>query len=197
MALADEEADAIEGCNVDLTLRGPQDSWLLLVPALCRVPIVDAFVHAMPDITGMHAKTFVTEQFVEGTRPRLEFPVLDYLAVKDKLEAPLVVLIGPGVAHSAMHVAESIYADEDPHAIATEFVLRCIGGGNCATEVIAEVLEVIRKYASPGRIFSLGLIVLPMDERARNADGGSSSGDEATALIPSMRTVWKVPQQDF
>lgn len=194
----EEQTETAESCNVDLMLRGPSDSWLLAVPAVCRIPVVDTFVKILPDVSGLHGRMQVTEQFVEGLRPRLEFPVLDYLAVKDKLEPPLVILFGPSDPAGrggTFHNAETIYGDEDPQAITAEFVRRCLGGGGSAVEVTAEVLELLRRHARAGHILSVALVVIPVEVRLR--PDGSSSGDEEEALIPSMRTVWQKPPPDL
>merc|ERR1719316_403896 len=55
--------------NVDLSLRGARDAWLLVVPALCKLPVRDAFVHTVPNEDGS-VEVYVEENIVRNSRPR-------------------------------------------------------------------------------------------------------------------------------
>jgi len=190
-----EDAEGSNDCNVDLVLRGPSDAWLLLTPAVCHVPVSDVLLYVTPDATGSHAKTCVSEQYISGLRPRLEFPVLDYLSVKHKLEAPLVVLFGP-LAGGHSHEAENIYSDEDPRAIATLFIRRIMGGGGAAEEASQQVLSIIHQRSKVGQILAVSIVViLPPEWRHHDSDG--ESGDETEMLLYSMRSRGRTEGSDL
>jgi len=182
-------------CNVNLALRGPKDAWLLLLPAVCHVPVADAFVHVLPN--GARPSIYVGRNPMTEARPRLEFPVLDYIAIEDKLEPPITMLFGP--AHlergfsSLGYRSECIYSDEDPRPIAQEFIRKSVGV-DYAPDVAQEVLELIRRRARPGRILVVDLVPHPPHEEQPGfaapggGDGyggyGSAMEGEDEALVP-------------
>lgn len=190
-----EEHETLEQCNVDLALRGPNGSWLLIVPAECSVPVSDAFVHALPAGFGDARVYSHFGNIVKGSKPRLEFPVLDYLAPTDKLEPPLAVLFGisrDGDPGMGVYRSECIYPDEDPWMMTLEFAKR---GPKLdmeyAPEVAREILELVRNHARAGEILVVSIVQVPRlapQRRAELSDG--SEGEEMEALVASARS-WR------
>jgi len=194
--VSEEELDSHHTNNVDLALRGPHDAWLLLVPAACSVPVSDAFVHTREE-PGGSAHIFVTENVGKGrgARPRLEFPVLDYLAPSEKLEVPRVVLIGPsqgGAEALGGHRSETIYGDEDPKFILADFLRRSSLPAEHSQGLTREVLDLLRKRAIPDHILVVDFMEPPRARLCNYEDdvdeNASGSDEERETLMGTNRT---------
>eukprot|EP00928_Gymnodinium_smaydae_P095948 TRINITY_DN8357_c0_g1_i2.p1 TRINITY_DN8357_c0_g1~~TRINITY_DN8357_c0_g1_i2.p1 ORF type:complete len:1182 (-),score=300.90 TRINITY_DN8357_c0_g1_i2:239-3784(-) len=187
----DEEASCLSRCNVDLALRGPSGSWVLLAPAECKLAVTTAFVHALPTGEG-NVRVHCTGDLVESGRPRLEFPVLDYLSVEHPLEPPLMVLFGKAKDPEAsfeQYRAECVYADEDPWNMALEFVKRGhLPSVEYAPEIAKEILELSRQQTGAGRILVAVLVPVPRLQAPRRdelSDDGEAEEEEREALLLS------------
>jgi hypothetical protein len=181
--VSEEEMESHSYNNVDLSLRGPHDAWLLVVPAKCTVPVSDVFVHTR-EMSGGSSHVFVTENVGkgQGARPRLEFPVLDYLAPSDKLEVPRVVLIGPSQNRSedfGGYRSETIYEDEDPRTVLADFLRRSTLAAEHVPGVSAEVLGLMSKHSRPNHILVVDLMEPPRQRQfTLEYDGYDSAGSE-------------------
>jgi len=175
--------------NVDLALRGARDAWLMVVPAVCTVPVRDAFVHCVPREDGS-VEVYVEENIVPSSRPRLEFPVLDFIAQDDKLEPPLVILFGPTDQTSGplAYRSEAIYPDEDPRSLVTEFLSRDSSTHAYAPEIVYEVMQLIKLQAGPGRILVVDVVPIPRKKAMYFGENSSSDEEEGLRGIWDSRT---------
>jgi len=167
-------------CNVDLTLRGPHDAWLLTVPAACYMSVSDHFIHVQENRNG-RPDVYEEESLVANARPRLEFPVLDYLASVDVLEPPRVMIFGPSQTEAGFSLlgyrAEVIYADEDCQTITYTFVERSIGT-DLAQMVTQKAMQIIERCCDAQKI-----VVIELVAPLQNEDHGSSSDGETDGLL--------------
>lgn len=195
--VSEEELESQDFNNVDLALRGPQDAWLLLVPARCSVDVTDAFVHSR-DAPGGSSHVFVTENVGKGrgARPRLEFPVLDYLASSERLEVPRVSLVGPTSQGTpdgiSSYRSETIYADEDPKTVLAEFLRRCSLPADHGPFITREALDLMRNRARPNHILVINLMEPPRPRHLCNLDGmddynSGGSEEELESLVGTSR----------
>lgn len=191
--VSEEEMESHSYNNVDLSLRGPHDAWLLVVPAKCTVPVSDVFVHTR-EMSGGSSHVFVTENVGkgQGARPRLEFPVLDYLAPSDKLEVPRVVLIGPSQNRSedfGGYRSETIYEDEDPRTVLADFLRRSTLAAEHVPGVSAEVLGLMNKHSRPNHILVVDLMEPPRQRQFTLEDDGYDSAGSEEELESLMGTT--------
>jgi len=180
------EERAQSRCNVDLTLRGPRDAWLLTVPAACYISVTDHFIHVQENRDGS-PDIYAEESLVANARPRLEFPVLDYLASVDVLEPPRVVIFGPSQTEAGFSLlgyrSEVIYADEDFQNITYTFVEQSIGT-ELAQMVTQKAMQIIERCCDPQKI-----VVIELVAPLHSEDHGSSSDGETDGLLAADRML--------
>ncbi|CAE8614906.1 unnamed protein product [Polarella glacialis] len=178
-----------EQCNVDLGLRGPGNSWFVLLPAICRVPVRDSFIFVSTSVR-KPAEIAVLENTIPGARPRLEFSVLDYVAQQDRLEPPVALLFGPSADGGHGHQSESVYSDEDPARIVAKFVLRSLGSES-SDDVTKRVMQLLKKEVKSGEIFVVVLTSAAGQSQAVGSEDSVGSWDngEVEALLPNSLSI--------
>ncbi|CAE8630386.1 unnamed protein product, partial [Polarella glacialis] len=178
-----------EQCNVDLGLRGPGNSWFVLLPAICRVPVRDSFIFVSTFVR-KPAEIAVLENTIPGARPRLEFSVLDYVAQQDRLEPPVALLFGPSADGGHGHQSESVYSDEDPARIVAKFVLRSLGSES-SDDVTKRVMQLLKKEVKSGEIFVVVLTSAAGQSQAVGSEDSVGSWDngEVEALLPNSLSI--------
>lgn len=151
-------------CNVQLGLRGPKDAWLLLVPARCDLPVTDVFVHSIPGV--LDTEVFLTQPLTHE-KPRLEFPVLDYLATQHRLEPPLAVLFGPVLPRDEgtqqtgpRYLSEMLYSDEEPVALIAAFLRSQPDAAyeHCGPQLLRELMALLQRRARAGHVLVVTLV---------------------------------------
>lgn len=175
-------------CNVDLGLLGPGSKWLLQLPAVCRVPVSEAFVIAPADHSqareALAGEVVITQNLLKTTRPKLEFHALDYVAKASPLEPPHAVLLGP--ARGGHHYSQIVYEDEDARKLCHELAVRCFG--NEISETLAHhVLQLLHQRSRPGEI----LVIVLAAAKVPSADETSSSEED-----PGSQRYHDEPQEE-